>query len=73
MARTGGLPHPQEPAGGREEAVRGILGVEAGLYRVTAHPHVLLCQGQRLPRSHPQLQLDEVEAGHELGDRVLDL
>ena len=36
-------------------------------------PDVVLCEGQRLTGGHPQLLLDEVDAGHEFGDRVLDL
>ena len=49
----------------------GVLGVEPGLDRVAA-------LGRRLALEPPaggdvQLQLDEVEAGGQLGDRVLDL
>jgi hypothetical protein len=35
--------------------------------------HVGLREGQRLARCDAQLQLDEVDVGDQLGDRVLDL
>jgi hypothetical protein len=40
---------------------------------VAAQAHVLLAQRQRLARGHAQLQLDQIEPGHGLGHRVLDL
>jgi hypothetical protein len=40
---------------------------------VAAQQYVLLREWQRLARGDPQLQLDEVDARDELGDRVLDL
>ena len=36
-------------------------------------PAVVLGEGQRLAGGHPQLLFHEVDAGHEFGDRVLDL
>ena len=48
----------------------GVLGVHARLDRVAVERDVDV---ERLARGDPQLQLDEVEAGDQLGDRVLDL
>ena len=68
-AHAVGVVRGQHRAGGREEA--RVLGVDAGLDRVAGHGHLDAFEG--LPRRHAQLQLDEVEAGDQLGDRVLDL
>ena len=38
-----------------------------------AEDHVILCDGERLPGGNEELLADQVETGHELGDRVLDL
>jgi len=40
---------------------------------VAVHHHVLLPEPQGLARGQPQLGLDQVEAAHHLGHRVLDL
>ncbi len=50
-----------------------VLGVPAHLDGVPVGAHVVLVDPQRLAGGDPQLQRDEVEAGDELGDRVLDL
>ena len=63
----------QERARLGEESGVGVLGVEADLDGVTGRRDLGLGQRQRLPHRHPQLQLDEVEAGDHLGDGVLDL
>ena len=71
MPGPAGSVQPRDPAGrGREVAV-GVLGVQPGLDGVPA-------LGRRLavePAAgrHVQLRLDQVEAGGDLGDRVLDL
>jgi len=62
-----------QPAGRGQEALVGILGVEARLDGVTADRELLLRQRQRLAGRDAQLPLDEVEAGDHLGDRMLDL
>ena len=59
-------------AGRRRERDR-ILGVDAALDRVAGEGHVPLLERQPLPRRDPDLLLDDVDAGDELGDRVLDL
>ena len=57
------------PARLGEEAAR-VLGVEAHLDRVAAR---LDAQVERLAAGDADLLLDEIEAGHRLGHRVLDL
>src|SRR5690606_26178413 len=59
--------------GGEELALGDVLGVDADLDRVPADLDVVLGERQRLTRGDPQLELDEVGLGDELGDRVLDL
>ena len=49
------------------------LGVDPRLDGVAGQPHVLLRERERLARGDAQLLLDEVDAGDELGHRVLDL
>src|SRR5207237_442572 len=62
-----------DPAGRREEVVVGVLGVDAALDRPAALHDVLLAEAQRPPGRDLDLGLHEVDAGHGLGDRVLDL
>ena len=58
---------------GHEASARGVLSVDAHLDGVPVAAHLVLGEAERLARRHPQLPLDEVEAGHELGHGVLDL
>ena len=60
------------PAPGQETA-RRILGVDAALERVTALRRRERFGRQRHAGSDFQLQAHQVESGHHLGDRVLDL
>ena len=53
--------------------VSGILGVDAALDRVAAELDVALPERQPLAGRDPDLFLDDVDAGDELGDRMLDL
>ena len=69
---AGGLPGVHR-AGLREITGVRVLGVEADLDRVAAERELVLRQREGLAGGDAQLQLDEVEAGHALGDRVLDL
>ena len=41
--------------------------------RVAANLHVFLGDAERLARRDPKLLLDQIDAGHQLGDTVLDL
>ena len=50
-----------------------ILGVDAHLDRGAALHELLLTERQLPAGGDPQLLGDEVDAGHHLGDRVLDL
>ena len=59
-------------AGRRRERL-GILGVDAALDRVAGERDVALLERQPLARRDPDLLLDDVDAGHHLGDRMLDL
>ncbi len=73
QAGAAGLDELGDPAGRREEVVVRIFGVDAALDGVAAQLDILLRDGQRLAFGDGELQMDEVEAGDELGDGVLDL
>ena len=60
-------------AGRGQEPRRGVLGHDPQLHRVPLEAHVGLGEPQPLPRRDTQLLLDEVESGHRLRDRMLDL
>ena len=60
------------PACGQEAAGR-VLGVEPRLDGVPVEGDVALVERQPLAGRDPDLLLDQVEAGDQLGDRVLDL
>ena len=69
-----GRPSKALDAPGRgQEAVLGILGVEANLDRVAVEADVGLREPQRFACGDAELVGDEVTARRELGDRVLDL
>jgi hypothetical protein len=70
-AGAGGQVEQRDAAGGRREVAVGVLGGQPGLDGVArlGGPGA----GQRPAGGHVQLGLDEVHAGGELGDRVLDL
>ena len=61
----------RDPPRGRDEAERGILGVDARLDRVT--------EGSRrralepAPSGHLELKLEQIHSSRRLGDRMLDL
>ena len=57
----------------RQEALRRVLGVDAGLEGVSDQRDLVLGERQRLAGGDAELPFDEVEAGDRLGDRVLDL
>ena len=56
-----------------QEARRGVLGDDPQLHRPAVEAHVRLREPQRLAGRDAQLLLDEVEARHGLGHRVLHL
>ena len=69
-AKTGEAP------GTRQEAPTGrVLRVDPALDRVPAPPcrELVLGEPERLTCRHAQLQSHEIDPGHELGHRVLDL
>ena len=57
----------------RAELAERILGVEADLDRVAARLDVVELRAERLALRDAELRHDEVEAGHHLGHRMLDL
>ncbi len=61
----------QHLATGRQEPAGRVLGVDARLDRVPGERD--LGEVQRFAAGHPELPLDQVDAGDQLGDRVLDL
>ena len=63
-----------DPPGRRKELPAGrILGVDPHLDGMPRNRHVLLGELQRLAGRHPKLLLDQVQARHQLGHRVLHL
>ena len=58
---------------GQELPAGRILGVYPNLDRVAGDRHIGLGEGDGFSRRHHQLELDQVEPGHELGGRMLDL
>ena len=71
--RGGGRLVVADPPGRGQEAAVGVLGVDAGLERPAVEADRVLPERQRLARGDVDHQLDEVEPGDALGDRVLDL
>ena len=62
-----------EGARRRQEVVRRVLGVEPDLDGVSPQGRVGRLGRQRLAGRHVELQPHQVEAGDQLGHRVLDL
>jgi hypothetical protein len=56
-----------------QKVAAGVLGVDAKLDGVAADGHVVLAQRQALAGGDADAGLDDVDAGHHLGDAVLDL
>ena len=64
----------QQPPGLRQEALRRVLGVDARFDRVAALRQRLLRSRAAARRTATsELRAHEIDAGHRLGDRVLDL
>ena len=55
------------------KVVHGILGIDPALDRVPANHDVILPEAQGQSLRDPDLFADQVNAGHHLGDSVLDL
>ena len=62
-----------DAAARRKESARDILGIHARFERMPRWPQIGLSERKMLAVGDPQLQLDEIEAPHCFGDRVLDL
>ena len=69
--RPGGQQEPRDPAGGGGEVPVRVLGVEPRLDGVPQLGGLVAVE--LAARGDVQLQLDQVGAGGDLGDRVLDL
>ena len=72
-ALTGRLVQREHGTRRRQEAVVGVLGVDAGLDGMPVRHQVRLRERQRFAGRGAHLELDQVDAPHELGDGVLDL
>src|ERR1700722_18308104 len=64
---------PQADRSGRGHEGLGVLGIDAAFDRMAADLDIVLAVGQRLACGDEQLRLDDVDAGDELGHRMLDL
>ncbi len=71
--RLVGRPVGRERAGGGQEVIVGILGVEAHLDRRADPVDVVLVVAEFGATRDPQLLPHEIDTGHLLGDRMLDL
>jgi len=71
--RLGRREELDQPAGGRQETAERIFGVDAALHRPAVKLEVGLLERQLLAGGDADHQLDEVDPGDALGDRVLDL
>src|SRR5437773_4760258 len=72
-ARTAGLLVTRDRPRGGKEAAGDVLRVDAALERMPIQVHVLLPEGERPPRGDQHLFTHEIETGHHLRHRVLDL
>ena len=73
VAHRRGKRQVMQRAGGGQEALRGVLGIEPRLEGVAVERDFALLARQLLAGRDPQLPFDEVDAGHHLGHRMLDL
>src|SRR5207253_2037219 len=68
-----GRPVAHQPPRARQKPAIRVLGVDTRLDRPAVELHVILREGELLARRDADHLLDEVEAGHLLGHRMLDL
>src|SRR5690606_33201276 len=64
---------PERHGARRRRESRRILGVDAALDRVPAPLDVFLAYPKLLARGDQELPFDDIDAGHHLRDRMLDL
>src|SRR5436190_20343621 len=62
-----------DETGARPEFMLRVLGIDPELDGMALHPDIGLAEAERLTGRDPDLDGHHVEAGHHLGDRVLDL
>jgi hypothetical protein len=72
-AGTGRRTQCDDPAGIRQKAVVRVLARDTTLDGMAVQPDLLLVEGQALAARDADLPFDEVDAGNEFGDRMLDL
>ena len=72
-ARPGRPAQLQHTTGPGQEAGVGVLGVQANLDRVAAQHEVALADAERRSGGDLELAARDVDRGHGLGDRMLDL
>src|SRR4051812_36279993 len=63
----------RKPPGRGQEIAIGIFGIDAGFERPALERDIALLEPERLAGRHADHLLDQIDAGDELGDRVLDL
>ena len=63
----------QELAGARQKSAGRVFGVDAALDGMAALAEMDLFEGEALPACDADLPVDQVQAGDQLGDRMLDL
>ena len=62
-----------QPAGGGQEVAEGVLRIDAGLDGPAVQVDIVLLQRQLLARRDADHQFHQIEAGDQLGDRMLHL
>ena len=62
-----------KPADRRQEIAGRVLGIDPRFDRPTVEAHILLRDRERLARRDADHQFNEIEAGHQFGDGMLDL
>jgi len=72
-ARTARQQHVAHPAGPRQKPLLGIFSRDPALDRVAGDAHTALANWQRRACGNRELQRHEVDPGHHLGHRMLDL
>ena len=73
IADLGGRAVAGQAADRGQEVAVGILGIEPAFDRPAVDGHVILRQRQLLTRGDADHLLDQVDAGDQFGDRMLDL
>ena len=73
QVRLGRRAVAHETPDGRQKIARRVLRIDPRLDRPAGKLHIALPQRELLACGDPDHLLDEIDAGHQLGDRMLDL